>query len=155
MCSYCVFIIVYLQSNEVGGSCYMEKQGLKQALSNLNDCDVHVDILVTDRHAQIKKFIREEHQEIKHYFDVWHIAKGNYNIRTVLLFKSISNKHRWIYKEANIIWTCFTTTKQEVIHWIELFRMIQCIKVKHVLHCCISQYRYQEETVYSCKGERL
>jgi len=52
-----------------------------QALSSLKDCNVHEDILVTDRHVQIKKYLREEHQEIKHYFDVWHIAKGNYNVR--------------------------------------------------------------------------
>ena len=65
-----------MQSNEVGGSYHMEKEGLQQVLSYLSLNNVVVDILVSDRHRQITKWIREEHQEIKHYYDVWHVAKG-------------------------------------------------------------------------------
>ena len=32
--------------------------------------------LVTDRHKQINKWLQENHQDIIHYYDVWHVAKG-------------------------------------------------------------------------------
>jgi len=35
-----------------------------------------IDFLVTERHKQIKKWLRESHPDIKHYFDTWHVAKG-------------------------------------------------------------------------------
>ena len=43
-----------------------------------------VDTLVTDRHSQINKWLREAYPSITHYFDIWHVAKGinNNNIRT-------------------------------------------------------------------------
>ena len=52
--------------------------GLQRVLVYRSLNNIVVDILVTDRHRQIAKWIREEHQEIKHYYDVWHVAKGIY-----------------------------------------------------------------------------
>ena len=37
-----------------------------------------IDVLVTDRHKQINKWLHESHPDIKHYFDTWHVAKGAY-----------------------------------------------------------------------------
>ena len=54
----------------------MEKEGLSRALEHLSDKGMAIQVLVTDRHKQIAKWIRETHPEIKHYFDVWHVAKG-------------------------------------------------------------------------------
>lgn len=54
----------------------MEKEGLSRALQYLHDKGLVIQILVTDRHRQIAKWMRESHPEIKHYFDVWHVAKG-------------------------------------------------------------------------------
>ena len=54
----------------------MEKEGLCHALQQLSDKGLAVQVLVTDRHKQIAKWMRETHPEIKHYFDVWHVAKG-------------------------------------------------------------------------------
>ena len=54
----------------------MEKEGLCRALQQLGDKGLAVQVLVTDRHKQIAKWMRETHPEIKHYFDVWHVAKG-------------------------------------------------------------------------------
>lgn len=52
----------------------MEMEGLKRSLDFLEDRGVTLDSIVTDRHPQIKKFLKES--RIKHYFDVWHIEKG-------------------------------------------------------------------------------
>jgi uncharacterized protein (DUF427 family) len=38
--------------------------------------NVKVKDLVTDRHSMVKKYMRENHKDKNHYFDVWHVAKG-------------------------------------------------------------------------------
>lgn len=68
-------LFLHGQSNEVGGSYHMEKEGLKRGIKFLYDKDLKVKVLLTDRHKQINKWLREEHQEVKHYFDIWHVAK--------------------------------------------------------------------------------
>lgn len=68
--------MLILQSNEVGGSYHMEKEGLIQVLQFLQQHDLEIDTLVTDRHGQIQKFMREKYPEIKHRYDVWHVAKS-------------------------------------------------------------------------------
>ena len=35
-----------------------------------------IGTLVTDRHAQIAKWVRNELPSTIHLFDVWHLAKG-------------------------------------------------------------------------------
>ena len=55
----------------------MEKEGLVRVLKFLEDHGLRVEVLVTDRHTQISKWVQENRPEIKHYFDVWHVAKGN------------------------------------------------------------------------------
>lgn len=54
----------------------MEKEGLHRSIEFLKGRRLDIAVLVTDRHTQINKWIREEHPNIKHYFDVWHVAKG-------------------------------------------------------------------------------
>ena len=56
----------------------MEKEGLSRVLHNLASQSLSVDVLISDRHRQINKWIRETHPSIVHYFDVWHVAKGNF-----------------------------------------------------------------------------
>ena len=65
-----------LQSNEVGGSYYMEKEGLHRSITFLHNRGLSISVLVTDRHKQINKWIRETHPKVKHFFDVWHVVKG-------------------------------------------------------------------------------
>ena len=71
-----------MQSNEVKGSYHMEKEGLHRVLEFLHHNHLKVNILVTDRHRQINKWLREEHPEVTHYYDVWHVAKGKCAIGT-------------------------------------------------------------------------
>ena len=54
----------------------MEKEGLHRVPEFLEEKDLKVGVLVTDRHLQIAKWMREQHPNVKHYFDVWHVAKG-------------------------------------------------------------------------------
>lgn len=52
----------------------MEKEGLKRSLALLKDSSVTLDCIVTDRHPQIQKFLRE--LGINQFYDVWHLEKG-------------------------------------------------------------------------------
>ncbi|KAJ4932144.1 hypothetical protein JOQ06_010571 [Pogonophryne albipinna] len=61
-----------VQSNEVGGSYHME--GLKRCLDHLESNDLAVEYIVTDRHPQIQKFLRERNME--QFYDVWHFEKA-------------------------------------------------------------------------------
>ena len=54
----------------------METEGLQRVLDFLKNEGITVDVLVTDRHKQINKWIRENHPSVIHYYDIWHVAKG-------------------------------------------------------------------------------
>ena len=54
----------------------MEKEGLARVMKFLNESGFNIGTLVTDRHRGIAKWIRVNHSSIKHYYDVWHVAKG-------------------------------------------------------------------------------
>ena len=55
----------------------METEGLKRVL---NYHHMQVGVLVTDRHKQINKWLWENHANITHYYDVWHVAKSKNHI---------------------------------------------------------------------------
>ncbi|KAL1470573.1 hypothetical protein MTO96_040350, partial [Rhipicephalus appendiculatus] len=54
----------------------MEKEGLQRALDYLTEQEVVISSLVTDRHSEIKAFLKKYYPYIKHLFDLWHIGKG-------------------------------------------------------------------------------
>ena len=58
------------------GSANMEKEGFIRAMRITEDYELPVEILVTDRHKQLTKWIRENLPDIKHRYDVWHVAKS-------------------------------------------------------------------------------
>lgn len=45
-----------------------------RSLALLESRGVNLDCIVTDRHPQVQKFLRE--RNITHYYNVWHWAKG-------------------------------------------------------------------------------
>ena len=57
----------------------MELEGFKRMLTSLEMSNLTVGKIVTDRHCQLKKYIREERPNVLHMFDVWHVAKGNFS----------------------------------------------------------------------------
>ena len=54
----------------------MEIEGLQRVLKFMDEQKLTVDTLVTDRHSQINKWLKEAYPSITHYFDIWHVAKG-------------------------------------------------------------------------------
>lgn len=53
----------------------MELEGLRRSVAKIKEEGLMPDIIVTDRHPQITKWIKENLPETAHMFDVWHIAK--------------------------------------------------------------------------------
>lgn len=65
-----------VQSNEVKGSYHMEMEGLVRSIRLLKKKKFKIETVVTDRHKQIAKWIRENMAETNHYYDIWHMAKS-------------------------------------------------------------------------------
>ena len=61
-------------------------EGLKRSLRKLEDLALEIKSLTTDRHIQIRKFIREERPHIKQWFDCWHIAKSKQSVSILAHF---------------------------------------------------------------------
>ena len=55
-------------------SYHMELEGLKRGLVAIKNQEVTIKTLITDRHAGIKKYMRENESDIDHRFDCWHMA---------------------------------------------------------------------------------
>ena len=58
------------------GSTNMEKEGFIRGMKIFEEYELPVKLLVTDRHKQLSKWIRENLPHIQHRYDVWHVAKS-------------------------------------------------------------------------------
>ena len=60
---------------EVKNSNAMELEGLKRCLDHLQQEQVAIAKLATDRHVLVRAHMKKETPHIKHNFNVWHLAK--------------------------------------------------------------------------------
>ena len=90
-----------------GNSAGMELDGLNNVLRRLDDQQIQVLSLTTDRHKQVRKFMRTERKDISHQFDVWHVGR---NIKKKLLKvakkKACQDLQLWIKSIINHFWWC-------------------------------------------------
>ncbi|XP_057201463.1 uncharacterized protein LOC130561273 isoform X2 [Triplophysa rosa] len=102
--------IQLVQSNEVGGSYHMEKEGLKRSLELLEARGVTLDCIVTDRHPQIQKFLTEKN--VTQFYDVWHIEKGiSKQLDKIAKLKGCEKLRKWLPSIKNhIYWTAASST---------------------------------------------
>ncbi|XP_070208333.1 uncharacterized protein [Littorina saxatilis] len=54
----------------------MELEGLKRGVNLLQQSGIQIAELVTDRHPQVLKYVRENMPTTKQSVDVWHVSKG-------------------------------------------------------------------------------
>ncbi|XP_061190833.1 uncharacterized protein LOC133198949 [Saccostrea echinata] len=106
-----VIDIQLVQSNEVKNSLGMEKKGLERTIAWMKDQDLEIGTIVTDRHVQIQKWIRENLTETTHYYDVWHVAKGlKKKILAASKQKECENLAKWIKSLTNhLYWVAAST----------------------------------------------
>ncbi|KAL7373051.1 hypothetical protein ABVT39_009334 [Epinephelus coioides] len=124
-----VIDIQLVQSNEVGGSYHMEKEGLQRSLTLLNERGVTLDCIVTDRHPQIQKFLRESN--ITQFFDVWDIEKGiSKQLDKYAKMKDCERLRKWMRSIKNhIYWTAASsmTGPERVAKWNSILNHVQNI----------------------------
>ncbi|XP_067248377.1 uncharacterized protein [Chanodichthys erythropterus] len=123
--------IQLVQSNEVGGSYHMEKEGLKRSLDLLEESGIKLDCIVTERHPQIQKFLKD--RKINHYYDVWHMAKGlTKKVEKISREKDCSLVKKWHKSITNHLYWCATSSDsgpEKVAKWTSLINHIQDIHI--------------------------
>ena len=87
-----LFCYLLLKSNEVKSSYHMEKEGLIRGVQFIEGKGLQIGELVTDRHVQIVKHVREQMPNTIHHFDVWHVAKGKLMCKNYYQFSIPSPK---------------------------------------------------------------
>ncbi|PIK35704.1 hypothetical protein BSL78_27475, partial [Apostichopus japonicus] len=102
-----------VQSNEVSSSNAMELDGLKRGLQFFEENQVEVASLVTDRHRSVAKYLREE-QDLIHYYDVWHVAKGVTKMLQQLAKKmTCSEVSAWSKSISNHLYWVAASSKED------------------------------------------
>ena len=88
----------------------MEKYGFQKVLHGMEARDINIKQITTDRHVQIKKFMKEECPNISHQFDIWHVCKNfRKKLSKAAKKKSTSILNKWIKSICNHFWwSCAT-----------------------------------------------
>ena len=143
-CTDKIIFMSLTQVTEAGNSNRMEKLGLQKVLADANEKGVNINQITTDRHVQIRKYLREEKTTISHQFDIWHFTK---NIRKHLTAasKKASCKElgKWIKSICNHLWWCCASCEgdEDLLKekWLSIIFHVQN---KHEwtgferVHCC-------------------
>ena len=87
-----------------GNSARMELHGLKELIGRLKENEIAIKSLTTDRHTQVRKYMRKEEPHISHQFDIWHISK---ELKKKLFKEEIM---LWIKSIINHFWWCCATS---------------------------------------------
>ena len=108
----------------------MEKAGFIKVLEEKKRKQLKIKSLTTDRHCQIKKYMREEVEDIIYQFDVWHFCKS---IKVKLLNaakkKTCEELKPWIKSICNHFWwSCASCEGGEILlkeKWTSIVFQIQ------------------------------
>ncbi|XP_026114078.1 uncharacterized protein LOC113092627 [Carassius auratus] len=123
--------IQLIQSNEVGNSQRMEKEGLETSLRELEQRGVTVRKIVTDRHPGVMKFLRESRPSILHRYDAWHMAKGvGKKIDELAKQRSCKEVGPWKKSIVNDLYWCGASSssgKEIVAKWRSVVNHVQDI----------------------------
>lgn len=107
----------------------MEKEGFIRSLTMLGERAVKVQAIVKDRHTGVQKFIREEKNDITHYFDPWHMGKGTgKKIDELARKNSTQDVGQWRKSVVNhLYWSASTTSSGEeaVAKWTSVANHIR------------------------------
>ncbi|XP_008298193.1 uncharacterized protein LOC103370809 isoform X2 [Stegastes partitus] len=116
-----------VQSNEVGGSSHMEKEGLRRGLDFLEAHHLNVDYIVTDRHAQVHKYLKE--RNVDQYYDVWHLEKDlSKQLENLAKNKECLVVRKWLPSIKNHMYWTATASKsgaEKVAKWKSLVNHLQ------------------------------
>jgi hypothetical protein len=92
-----------VQVSETTSSPVMELLGFQRSLANIEATDLSVNVMVTDRHVQIRKEMGTDHSEK----DVWHMSKSiKKKILAIKPKKLLNDIKPWIPSICNHVWWC-------------------------------------------------
>ena len=115
----------------------MELEGAKKCLQYLLDRGIPVPEFTSDRHVGIAKWLREQHPEIAHYFDIWHLARSiTKKIVKVSKDKDCGKLKEWLQAIRNHLYWCAASSRQGFKELIiaKLESLIRHIANKHENH---------------------
>ena len=96
----------FTQVTEVGGcSNRMEKAELIKVLEKVRGKQLKTKSLTTDRHCQIKKYMRGEEEDTYHQFHIWHFCKSvQVKLLNAAKKKACEDFKPWIKSMCNHFW---------------------------------------------------
>jgi len=107
------FRVVHVK--EAGNSSLMEKAGLKLLLEKFAVLELPITTLTTDRHVQIRAFLKNDYPNIIHQFDVWHFSKSlKKSLSNLSKFSNNAPLKTWIKSVINHFWWCCATSDGNV-----------------------------------------
>ncbi|KAK3745443.1 hypothetical protein QZH41_005084 [Actinostola sp. cb2023] len=100
---------------EVTSSNAMEKEGFVKCLDSLEDDDVSISCITTDRHISIASTMGKDYSHIDHQFDVWHLSKSVVKIlNKKAKLKQCQDLSHWIQSASNHLWWSAATCNGDV-----------------------------------------
>ncbi|XP_033101232.1 uncharacterized protein LOC117104488 [Anneissia japonica] len=126
-----------VQSNEVTSSSAMEKEGLVRSIASLRESGVSINTLVTDRHSQIRKWMKDNLADVHHKYDIWHISKSlNKKLKAAANLSNCASIKPWIQSITNHLYWCAISTpygnaELKVAKWKSIASHIQNIHSGH------------------------
>ena len=138
-----------MQVTEAGNSNRMEKASFEKLLAKVESKGVKVGQITTDRHPQVRKYMREKRKDITYQYDVWHVAKS--------IFKKLLKKSKkaackalepWIPSIRNHFWWSCATCEGDVVMLRE--------KWTSIVHHIKNKHKWDSGTKYTkCCHKRL
>jgi len=99
-----------VQVSEVSSSNAMEKEGFERCLTSLNEEEVSIHTITTDRHIGINSAMDKVHTDIRHQYDVWHFSKSIVKkLNKHAKMKKNQDLAPWIQSISNHLWWCAAT----------------------------------------------
>ncbi|XP_062603026.1 uncharacterized protein LOC134264758 isoform X2 [Saccostrea cucullata] len=132
-----VLDIQQVQSNEVPNSSWCEHEGLKRSVRFLKDEGLQLDTLITDRHRQNNKWIKENLDGTNHFYDIWHVAKGTgKKLDALAKVKDCDIVGKWKQSITNhMYWSAGSTPDNNgdmiVAKWESVIQHVQNIHTNH------------------------
>ena len=107
------FMVVHV--GEVAHSNNMEKYGFVKLLDKFDETGIKIKSVTTDRHIQIRAYMKKQRPGTKHQFDIWHVSKS---IKKKLLKaakrRDCGKLNGWIKSIINHFWWCCATCDKNV-----------------------------------------
>jgi hypothetical protein len=114
-----------IQVTETGSSSRMELEGFKRAFTSLTENGINIKTFCSDRHVQIRKYVKDQLPDLSHQFDVWHLA-NSIRKKLVAAAKKKENEELmpWVRSVVNHVWYCAAECKGDPELLIEMWTSI-------------------------------